>query len=236
MPKEPQLASNTHTATMIESPFNLRHCCWFCGEPKKDFFIFPNQSEKHLLLTCPHPVIATPCCAECHPIASKAEANSIWAVNRFVKQQLIKRHAKDLAIGLNWTEQELATSEFEGGNFEGFARSAWFIYEVAKTRVNYQGWSLVINGIELDESLALDAKADEFTFDGVLYPSINDAIDYYCEVFLLDKDYLTEVLYFYSDKKVSSVSFAKAVRFCRLLVNANKTERMSAFKALTTKS
>jgi len=222
-----------------ETPFNKRRCCWFCGEPNNIQFVFPShsslssyQGDNSLLVTCPHPVISVPSCSECHKLAKKARVHTIWAVKDFVKRQLIKHHAKDLAIGINWTQEELASSEFEDGNFAGFARSAWFIYEVAKGRVNYLGWPLTVNGLELDE-LQLDEKIEEaFAFDGVLFPSLADAISHYAKTFLLNEHYISEVLQHLGNGDVDERSFARAVRFCRLLVNATPNERKVALKAL----
>lgn len=237
-------ASEPAAVIITETPFNKRHCCWFCGEPSQVSFIVPamsttptNERNNYLLRSCPHPVISVPTCRECQQLASKADKNSIWAVKDQVKRQLLKRYAKDLAIGINWTEQELANSGFEQGNFAGFARSAWFMYEVAKGRVNYLGWTLVANGIELDE---VDAELDEgqtFSFDGVLYPSLADAITHYAKAFLLDEPYVIAVLQYLSESNADGQSvddklFAQAVRFCRLLVNATPNERKVAFKAL----
>jgi len=235
-----QLANPVATSVIVtETPFNKRHCCWFCGEPNNTHFIFPShsslssyQGDKSLLVTCPHPVISVPCCGECHKLAKKARVHTIWAVKDFVKKQLIRRYAKDLAIGINWTQQELANSEFEQGNFAGFAKSAWFIYEVAKERVNYLSWPLVANGIELNE-LELDEKVtEEFSFDGVIYPSLADAINHYAKTFLLDEHYVSEVLQHLGNGDIDQSSFARAVRFCRLLVNATPIERKVALKAL----
>jgi len=233
--KEPVSAS----VIVTETPFNKRRCCWFCGEPNNTQLIFPShcslsayQGDNSLLVTCPHPVISVPSCSECHKLAKKARVHTIWAVKDFVKRQLIKHHAKDLAIGINWTQEELASSEFEDGNFAGFARSAWFIYEVAKGRVNYLGWPLTVNGLELDE-LQLDEKIEEaFAFDGVLFPSLADAISHYAKTFLLNEHYISEVLQHLGNGDVDERSFARAVRFCRLLVNATPNERKVALKAL----
>lgn len=233
--------TNPVAASVIvtETPFNKRHCCWFCGEPNNAQFIFPShsslssyQGDNSLLVTCPHPVISVPSCSECHKLAKKARVHTIWAVKAFVKQQLIKHYAKDLAIGINWTKQELATSDFEDGSFSGFARSAWFIYEVAKERVNYLGWPLVASGIELNE-LLLDEKVSEvFGFDGVIYPSLADAISHYAKTFLLDEHYISEVLQHLGNGDINERAFAKAVRFCRLLVNATPYERKVALNTL----
>lgn len=241
--KNSQLTNPAAPVIDTETPFNKRHCCWFCGEPNNAQFIFPShsslssyQGDKSLLVTCPHSVISVPSCSECHKLAKKARVNTIWAVKDFVKQQLVKRYAKDLAIGINWTEEELASSEFEQGSFAGFARSAWFIYEVAKGRMNYLGWPLVANGVELDELLLDEKSMEAFSFDGVLYPSLADAINHYAKTFLLDEHYVSEVLQHLGNGDITERVFAKAVRFCRLLVNATPNECKVALKALIAES
>ena len=228
---------------ITETPFSKRRCCWFCGEPNNAQFIFPPhsslssyQSDQYLLLACPHPVISVPSCNECHKLAKKSLASSIWSVKAEVKRQLLKLYAKDLAIGINWTEQELASSDFEQGNFSGFARSAWFMYEVAKGRVNYLSWPLVADGIELDQTMAGAEQVEVFNFDGVAYPSLEDAITHYAKVFFLDRDYFTSVVQHLGNDNINVKTFAHAVRFCRLLVNASPNERQQAFKGLVASS
>ncbi len=235
-------STSTSTSTSVivtETPFDKRHCCWFCGEPQNSDFIFPPHNtlsgyheDDYLLLNCPHPVISVPSCGECATFARKAREKTIWDVKHFVKRQLIKLHAKDLAIGINWTEQELASSEFEEGNFAGFARSAWFIYELAKGRLNFSGWVLVANGLELDENIVEIESSKVFHFDGLAYPTLDDAITHYAKVFLLEPHYVTAVLQHLSYGDLSAKAFAQAVRFCRLLVNATPNERKAAFKKL----
>lgn len=227
---------------ITETPFDKRHCCWFCGEPSHVVFIFPsdssafaNESDKYLSLSSSHPRMSIPSCRECQQLANKSQENTILAVKGSVKKQLIKRYAKDLAIGVNWTKEELANSEFDDGNFAGFARSAWFMYEVAKARVSYLGWPLVVNGIDLEEIDLDEIEAQSFNFDGVLYPSLSDAINHYAKIFLLDEHYVIAVLQYLGNGAIDEKSFAKAVRFCRLLVNASPNERKVAFNALIAK-
>lgn len=233
------MKSLTADVVITETPFSKRHCCWFCGEPNSCHFIFPPHNslssyheDKYLILDCPHPRISVPSCNECKNFAMKAQVNSIWSVKAYVKRQLIKLHAKDLAIGVNWTKQELDAGGFEQGNFAGFARSAWFMYELAKGRVNYPGWGLIVNGIELDERKFKEASLTHFCFDGVQFPSIDDAIMHYAKVFALDKHYMSAVIQHLAAGNISTTSFSKAIRFCRLLVNATPNERKAAFKAL----
>lgn len=229
----------TTSVVMTETPFDKRHCCWFCGEPSHVFFIFRTyqttcsyESDEKLSPSRSQPVISIPSCRECQQFANKAKEKNILAVKSHVKKKLLTRYAKDLAIGVNWTKEELATSEFEQGNFAGFARSAWFMYEVAKTRVSYLGWPLVVNGIELEEIDLEQIEVEPFSFDGVLYPSLAEAINHYAKIFLLDEYYVSAVLEHLGNGHIDDKSFAQSVRFCRLLVNASPHERKVAFKAL----
>jgi ribosomal protein L37AE/L43A len=211
----------------IEIPFEHRHHCWFCGEPSQVNFCFPsNYSDnvdhnQHRVVNASHPRLNVPCCAECYRLASEVEADSIWAVKEAVKRRLLHLYRKDLAIGLNWTQEELANSEFEGGCFAGFQKSAWFIYEVAKARVSFNGWPIVYQGIDLD--IAIDEQT--FVFDGVTYPNVEDAVSHYCQVFSLNKTLFQKAL-----NKVGIEGFAKVIRFCRLLVGATPNEQKQSLK------
>ncbi|WP_281556994.1 hypothetical protein [Thalassomonas sp. RHCl1] len=207
----------------IEIPFDFRHLCWFCGEPAGHTFTFPNS--QHSRVTCSHPSLALPGCDECCKLAAKANKTSIWAVAEAVKSKLIRRYHKDLAIGVNWTEESLAQSQFEGGNFAGFQKSAWFMYQVAQGRVNFQGWPLVVNGVELFDEIEQEA----FTFDGISYPSLSDAINHYCQIFHLDKHFFISVLEIYTRNR-----FAEAVRFCRLTLGESAKDRAAMLKSLKT--
>ena len=207
--------------TIIDIPFSKRHHCWFCGEPNQYLFTFPHK--KYFVFHCPHPKLQVPTCKECHQIALKAKADSIWAVNTQVKQGLMGLYKKDLAIGLNWTQEELANSQFEGGSFEGFQRSAWFIYEVAIQRMSYQGWSIFIDGLEVDVTYTKPC----FAVDGAIYPSIDDAVQHYCYSFELNIEFFRQVL-----NKVGELRFMHAVRYARLFVGSTPNEQAVALKEL----
>lgn len=228
-------------AVNTETPFNERHCCWFCGEPHDGYSTFPvehsNEGEHRIstfIVPPPHPALIVQSCNECRVFAKQASLNNIWAIRRFVKEKLLTTYAKHLAIGVNWTPKELANSDFEQGNFAGFARSAWFMYEVAKDRVNYPGWPLVIDGIELDEIEYSTQLVETFSFDGILYPSISEAVKYYCDIFYIDEQYFLKVLGCISKEKatIDQALFAKTVRFCRVLVNTSAQERNLAYQTL----
>lgn len=215
------LFEGAYLDSFIEVPFQYRHSCWFCGEPAGKLFTFPHQ--RYVVIDCSHPTLTLPTCNECTSLANQVEEDSIWLVKYTVKQQLIKTYQKHLAIGLNWTEQELAQSQFEGGNFESFQRSAWFMYEIAKARVNFQAWPLVLNGVAIKE---VNIKAS-FSFDGVTYPTVDDAIDYFEQHFSLVKGYLKQVV-----ASLGNEQFAKAVSFCRIMVGSTPAERKQALKQL----
>ena len=208
---------------LIETPFEFRHCCWFCKEPAANVYSFPQTSEQSLN-SC-HPALKLNCCVDCLPAANKSHGNSIWAVCKEVKSFLINKYRKDLAIGIHWTKEELENSQFESGNFAGFQRSAWLMYEIAKERVNFQGWPLVINGLNIDEYIP--EMDDVFIFDGIEFPSFNDAVLHYIQTFGLHKSYFYEVL-----AQVGKAKFSFAVRFCRLLINATTDEKKAALKTL----
>tara|TARA_R110000787_G_scaffold37304_6_gene94936 strand:- start:81 stop:719 length:639 start_codon:yes stop_codon:yes gene_type:complete len=205
--------------TYIDVPFNYRHHCWFCSEPAGHCFTFPHST--HLVFDCPHEKLTIPSCLECSRAAIKAKVRSIWQVEKSVKIYLIEKYRKDLAIGLNWTQDQLASSGFEGGSFAGFQKSAWFMYQVAKDRVNFRGWPLVLDGIELEN----EEGEREFCFDGLCYPSIDEAIAHYSLNFDLDLAFFRHVL-----AKMGPESFARAVRFCRLYVGATPIEKSRALR------
>ncbi len=221
------MPSASNEVSSIEIPFEHRHHCWFCGEPWQLKLCFPalvtnnNYRTEHLVLDCPHPRLSVPSCAECYRLAHQAKVDSIWAVNEFVKRRLLKIYRKDLAIGINWTEEELKNSGFEGGCFSGFQKSAWFIYQVAQARVSFIGWPIVYHGVDVE--VTFDEQC--FSFDGVTYPNIDDAVDHYCQVFSLNKDFFQTAL-----SKVGIERFAKVIRFCRLLVGATPNEQKQSLK------
>ena len=214
-------ANEQQIKTMIGIPFEYRHACWFCAEPANRLFSFPHH--KHLVINCIHPDLTLPSCDECYTIARGAKVDDIFAVRSSVKQQLIKHYRKDLAIGLNWTKQELEESEFDGGNFEGFKRSAWFMYEVAKDRVNFKSWPIEVNGVAIENFLT----DREFTFDGMSFPNVDQAILHYARVFRLDRHFLKQLVY-----QLSSDKFARAVSIARINIDATEQEKLALLKQL----
>jgi hypothetical protein len=167
--------------------------------------------------------LTVPSCTECVNAAIKAKVRNIWQVEQHVKKFLIRKYKKDLAIGLNWTQEELANSGFEGGSFSGFQKSAWFMYEVAKERVSFRGWALVLDGVEIEK----DDGSDHFQFDGVSYPSIEEAIDHYSENFRMDGTFLRKIL-----AKNGPEKFGQAVRICRLYIGATPDEKSRVLRDL----
>lgn len=100
------------------------------------------------------------------------------------------RYQKHLAIGINWTEQELEESEFECKALGGFKKSAWFMYTVARDRINAPGWPIYINGVAIDDHQG----HAPFQFDGMAYTSVYRAIQHYAKHKSLDHKFLADLV------------------------------------------
>lgn len=214
-----------------ETPFDKRHECWFCGEPNQYVFNYHNVFDTLTSVNKTSFQLSLPSCKECYLVANKTMTKakdealfySIWTIKLAVKEYLVHHHRKDLAIGINWTKTELEESEFEQGNFAGFQRSAWFMFELAKARVNYVSWPLIVDGTTvLDEY-----EQHSFNFDDVVYPNIEQAMKHYADTLSISLDYFRSVLALFGHEH-----FAKAVRFCRLLVADSAYERQQALYQL----
>lgn len=191
---------------LIDIPFNQRHNCWFCGEPCNQIFEYIRHAHT------PHPSLAVPACSECRRLAKQHPLTSIWDCRLAVKDALMRIYAKHLAIGINWTEEELAESEFSCKVFEGFKKSAWMMYQIARDRINAPGWPLVLEGEELDQGY--DAS---FEFDGLTFNSIHAAIHYYSNQFTLDPVFFAELV-----RLVGRARFNYALRLARIHIAAAK--------------
>lgn len=192
---------------LIDIPFDQRHTCWFCGEPS-------NQRFEYIAHThTPHPSLAVPACSECLRLAKQHPLSSIWDCRMAVKDALMRIYAKHLAIGINWTEEELAESEFSCKVFEGFKKSAWMMYQIARDRINAPGWPLVLEGEEIDDQ----GYNAGFEFDGVTFNSVNAAIQYYSTQFTLDPQFFAELV-----RLVGRARFNYALRLARIHIAAAK--------------
>lgn len=204
---------------IIDVPFENRHQCWFCGEPSCSYYTFQYKSSLH---SGERLTALLPACNECCKFTKCSSSLDVFITAKYVKGQLVRKYRKDLAIGINWTEQELKDSQFEGGNFAGFQRSAWFMYCVAKQRVNFQGWPVVIEDIQVELP-----EQQDFLFDGVQYPDLAAAVVHYSKTFFINRDFLTQVIMLLGEE-----SFAEAVRFCRLQIASTEKERQNALVEL----
>lgn len=198
----------------IDIPFNVRYTCLFCGEPSNDAVNIPFSADD--IHQAPHEPLSVPVCTECIVVVKKARCQSIYQYRNAVKAALTRKYQKALGIGANWTEQELQESEFEGAAFEGFKRSAWMMYTIAKERVNYAGWPLCLEGIPL----AADDDAGGFSFDGTDFVSIEHAIEHYIKTFHLDAVLLPELV-----KLLGKDKFGYSVRISRLYLTITAAER-----------
>jgi len=198
----------------IDIPFDVRYTCFFCGEPSNGAVNIPSSPDD--IHNAPHEPLSTPACTECVALVKKARCQSIYQYRNAVKAALTRKYQKALGIGSNWTEQELQESEFEGAAFEGFKRSAWMMYTMAKERVNYSGWPLCLDGIPLAE----DDEAGGFSFDGTEFVSVEHAIEHYTKTFHLDAVLLPELI-----KALGKDKFGYSVRVSRLYLNISAAER-----------
>uniref|UniRef100_E6XPN6 Uncharacterized protein n=1 Tax=Shewanella putrefaciens (strain 200) TaxID=399804 RepID=E6XPN6_SHEP2 len=192
---------------IIDIPFDKRHTCWFCGEPCNQHFEYHSQTHT------PHPSLAVPACSECAKLAKQHPLTSIWDCRIAVKDALMRIYAKHLAIGINWTEAELAESEFSCNVFEGFKKSAWMIYQIARDRINAPGWPLRLEEIEIDDQ----GYSAGFEFDGVTYTSVHAAIHYYSTQFTLDPTFFADLV-----RLVGRARFNYALRLARIHIASAK--------------
>lgn len=134
--------------------------------------------------------MSIPACSECQSFTYPNNLNSIWALRASIKQALISKYTKHLAIGENWTEQELVDSDFSGAILGGFGKSAWQMYEIAKQRVAFQGWAVSMDDIPLD---SFDDTSG-FEFNGTNYLSLNTCIDFFVDAIDVDRELLTQLI------------------------------------------
>ncbi|MEZ9232099.1 hypothetical protein AB4259_13575 [Vibrio amylolyticus] len=203
----------TTAHTLIDIPFEFRHTCWFCGEPSSALVQLPHASGNTQCLE--HAPLTIPACKECHAIKLSKHLRSVWALRAHINQTLITQYAKHLGIGENWTEQELIDSDFSGAILGGFGDSAWKMYEIAKQRISYQGWSISLDGVPLD---SIDDTV-HFSFEGVAYRSIHHCIDYFVTATDIDKELLVEL-----------VNILSAERFDYALKIAKLNKRISPYR------
>jgi hypothetical protein len=210
--------------TRIDVPFDARHRCWFCGEPSDSDLNFPLCKTQTTHLS--HAPLSVPSCQECRGIArgsafKKGNCNSISDFRDAVKRVLVTKYQKVLAIGSNWTEQELVESDLEGAAFEGFKHSAWMMYSIAQERVNYPGWPLSLAGVPM----YVQTGNVGFEFDGTHFSDLETATDHYIKTFYLDARLLRDMV-----KLVGQQRFAYAIRICRLYPVVTADERQVILK------
>ncbi|OBT13692.1 hypothetical protein A9264_13715 [Vibrio sp. UCD-FRSSP16_10] len=204
----------------IDIPFNHRHCCWFCNEPSNDAVDFPTVESAYLA----HTPLTIPACKECKIISQSCVTDSIWDLQLQINNALMKRYAKHLGIGVNWTKQELQDTSLEGTSFKGFTDSAWMMYEIAKGRVDFLGWPLSLNGVPLD----IIDDSYGFDFDGTRFINFDAALEFYQKSESLNKyllDGLVEI--------VGQGRFAYALRIARLHPSIQKRSADKVLSEIT---
>lgn len=208
--------------TLVDIPFDKRHMCWFCDEPCHAELSYWRMAHT------PHPSLTVPACQECKLLAQKHLLTSIWDCREAVKDQLMKRYHKDLAIGINWTEQELAESEFDCRIFGGFKKSAWMMFQIAQKRINAQGWALSIddNYFE-DDPLFAGNNTLGFEFDGLQFNNLTQGIKHYCQILALDEEFLKQLVTY-----LGKDQFGHAIKLARLNIGVTKSMQQKILSEL----
>lgn len=204
-------------ALNIDIPFDCRFTCWFCGEGSHKTIVTTLSTHQH------NYSVNMPICDECKSYKCHNDVNSLVKLEKLIKEKIVIRSAKALSIGANWTEKELQESDLNGGAFDGFKKSGWLMYLIAKDRVNYTGWELSIDGIPI-ENISIDEKLE---FDGLTFTSFISMLDYLSISFSLNREFLQKVLTIYGNHRA-----IEAVKFCRLVPNDSKSHRDKAVNDL----
>jgi hypothetical protein len=203
----------------LDIPFDCRFTCWFCGEGSYQTIVTSISTHQDNYL------VNIPICDECKSYQCHDEEISLVKLGKQIKEKIVLRSAKALSIGANWTESELQESALNGSAFDGFKKSGWQMYLIAKERVNYSGWALSVDGIPIDAEDILDDE--EYEFDGLTFTSFISMLDYLSHSFSLNKTFLKKVLTIYGNNRA-----IEAVKFCRLVPNDSTTEREKALNDL----
>ncbi|UTV29071.1 hypothetical protein [Photobacterium atrarenae] len=203
----------------IDVPFEFRHTCWFCGEPYFESYAFmPSPNYEHQAA----PVLL-PCCEECYGFCRTIKVSGLDLLRDKVKEKLHRKYEKHLQIGANWTQEELAASEFEGKALEGFKESAWTMFEIAKERVNYAGWPLTIDGLPI---AGLTSRF-QIEFDGIVYTSLAHAIEQLAKTYVIPQPYLEQVV-----EVVGRQRLGYAIRFAKTTYGYSDEERAASIVSL----
>ena len=206
-------------ALTLDIPFDCRFTCWFCGEGSYQTIVTTIATHQASFS------VDTPICDECKSYRCHDEVISLVKLGKLIKEKIVMHSAKVLAIGANWTESELQESALNGSAFDGFKKSGWQMYLIAKERVNYSGWELSIDGIVInDEDILADEK---YEFDGLTFTTFSSMLDYLCHSFTLNRTFLKKVLTIYGNDRAIA-----AVKFCRLVPNDSTTQREKALNDL----
>jgi len=201
----------------LDIPFDCRFTCWFCGEGSHNTIVTTLSTPQN------NYSVNMPICDECKSYRCHNDVSSLVKLEELIKEKIVIRSAKELSIGANWTEKELQESDLNGGAFDGFKKSGWPMYLIAKDRVNYSGWELCIDGIPI-ENISIDEKLE---FDGLVFTSFMSMLDYISNSFSLNKEFLKQVLTIYGNHRA-----IEAVKFCRLVPNDSKSQREKAVNDL----
>jgi len=206
---------------MLDIPFDKRNTCWFCGEISFKNISIKDESLQEI--NSGYTQVLFPACEECFNLSMKIRHSSIEDIQQSIKDKIVIKYSKYLAIGSKWTAEEIQSSEFSGIALSGFKESAWFMFEQTKNRVNYTGWDVSVDGISLGNTSGLNI----IKFDGVQYSNLNELLNYLVKTFSIDKSFLRQVIDIYGEENI-----VQAVKYCRLIIHFDEEERKSALDDL----
>lgn len=204
----------------VDIPFNNRHKCWFCGEPSDEFLDYPRRIDFEAKSHLP---ISLPVCNECDSLIAKEPTSSIYDLKIKLTHKNLKKYARVLGLGINWTKLELENEQLSGASFIGFNESAWAMYEIAKQRIGFKSWPLTYDGIPFD---MID---DSYFFESedIKFIDVGSAIDHYCDAEGLNKELmrsLTDIL--------GEARFRDVLRVSRTNVDLSRKEVLAVIREI----
>lgn len=191
----------------IDVPFELRHTCFYCGDPSDTLDHFPPISRYHdyLGIYDSHPAVVVPSCIECNLLLVDSLQGDIYERFDEAKVRLTKRLAKYLKYSSVWDNDSLADAEFTG-SFRKFADNIIIEASLVKERLEWDHWPITVNG----ESIYEIRRTESLALDNIKFKRYDHLLEY------VKKVHKVPTLYF--EKVVEIVGLGKlqfALHYCK---------------------